>query len=338
MSIRSDLQYYADIEFLNKLALINYGLNKNAGMIEDAFSNMWSGALSEVKGLFSTVMNGTPEEKITAVLNAIAPLAAGSILGPFGGVAVELAQVFGVDIAGVLKSIFTSIKDMIFSGKSVDTDIANNLTMQALGGLVSNSSDLFLEFRTAMDDGLILKYALFGTGSLMKALFSLPKFVNLKGHFFGGLITFLVKTVLKGLGLMTLTGAVKGLVGGKPGQQAMQQQDPKEENTTSLPPIISHNYKPSGFGETEHTNNNEKAFYLPITGDIKQTLTNFATQVYQELKGRESEIQNTSSFKQMVNILNGFISGGDYIEMPNGINSIKQLVDRFVGEVPKKVK
>lgn len=120
-----------------------------------------------------------------------------------------------------------------------------------------------------------------------------------------------------------------------------------EEHTSnglaSLPQPIPHDLKPSGKGEETHVNSGDTSWYVKLTNsNIKDTLVYWAVNVYPELKGKEQEIEKASSFNKLTSILNQFYNREElpYYAIPQypGINTIRNIVDLFAGEVAKSIK
>ena len=283
MTIKSDLQYYADTEFLYKLALIERGLTKQAGILEDYITPVLSGATSALGSVISGFTDAIKSGNPMVIMSKVIELLEGPIIMAINPVLFFINEAFSMFFHFSAKDLFIaiikSVYDMVKQGKPITTDTVNNIGLSLVGPLNSEaSSDLLGEWRNYSDNGMLLmmlkEAGLISTvmNPFVK-LFAAGPIKKVGGKLLAGIVIWLAKTLLKGVGLLTISTAVKGLIGGGKGQQAMQQQEDKKDDSVSLPPIISHSYKSSGFGEIQHTNNDETAWYVHIDNDVKQTLT-----------------------------------------------------------------
>ena len=107
-------------------------------------------------------------------------------------------------------------------------------------------------------------------------------------------------------------------------------------STTS---IISNSFTASGDGNQYHINDGSTVWVVPlINKSIEKTLIWWAVTIYPELKGNESELTQSSSFNNMVSILKAGIEPNhpDYLTIPQGLHTRKEVVDRFAGAVKLK--
>jgi hypothetical protein len=124
-------------------------------------------------------------------------------------------------------------------------------------------------------------------------------------------------------------------------QTAPQQQAPTGEVplTVNSPSSAKHiPFQPSGKGEQFHANDANTAWLVPLNGDVRNTLLDWATTVYPELQGQENNIVNTPSFNRMANILEDNINekSPNYLMVPAGYNKIIDIVNSFAGDIKKE--
>jgi hypothetical protein len=185
--------------------------------------------------------------------------------------------------------------------------------------------------------------------TLLKAVFSAsPRRGNLLS---AGFAVWVVKTMLKGLAALALTAGVKNMISpktpsgetGKSQEQPALSQQQEEEVTHKMkeipyfPQEVPHNLKSSGRGQDIHKNDEDTVWWAQIRGSVGDTLISWAEDIYPELADHDNEIRISNSFNRMVNILGNNVYN-NYIRMPEGLNTRKQVVDKFVGDVASKIK
>lgn len=323
--VKGDVQYLADSLLLEKLATIEYGLTKNAGLI-DMFSS-----------LFSSIKNDIAE-KVNK--NGLLPTLAGyltegaiiSLLGFWGTPIAAAASLFGFDIGDFATTIFNSIKDRVENGESINLNEINQKGRE-LGKAAHN--DMFYILRKAEFEGSIVKNGgmldFFLKGKTGKSLVV-------------AIITWVIKSILIGAGVSEGTSAVKHEVAKHidPSEDAEQTQNSQESAhpiKVNLPPIIPNSFNASGDGNQYHINDGSTVWVVPLLNQsIEKTLIWWTMTIYPELKGHESELTQSNSFNNMVSTLRSGIEENhpDYLTIPQGLHSRKDVVDRFAGAVKLK--
>lgn len=326
--IKGEIQYMADSLLLEKLATIEYGLTKNAGLI-DMFSSLFTYIKDEIaakvkeKGVLTVLGEYLTEGAII------------SLLGPWGIQIEAAASYFGFDIGAFAMSIFSSIKDQITNGQSINLNDINQQGKE-LGKLAFN--DMFYSLRKAEKNGTIVK-----NGGMLSSL--------LKGksgkQILVGIITWVIKSILIGAGVNEGAKAVKNVVNQhneeSSGSENLEQVQNSEESINlvkvNIPPAIPNSFKSSGDGNQYHINDGSTVWVVPlINKNIEKTLIWWAVSIYPELKGLENEFAQLNSFNKMVSILKAGIEPNhpDYLTIPSGLHSRKEIVDRFAGEIKLK--
>ena len=360
---KGDIQYVADTLLLEKLAVMEYGLTKNAGIVD-----MLGGMASSIK---DEISNKVKEKGLATVLEEY--LVSGAImkmLGVWGYPIKWGAELLGFDVDGFIDSLIQFVKNAISSGKTLTLDEVNQAG-KSLGGVVASSNDLFVFLRKAEFEGTIMKNA--GIGDYIgKANNNIPFFGGsggILGRIFGnlartgngkskilaiivGIIVWAVKTVLLGAGVAGVSTMIKNYKGtpseeksDKPTEDAgyQTQVGNSEESAhpvkVNLPAAIPNSFSSSGDGNQYHINDGTTVWVVPLVNkSVAKTLIWWTTTIYPELKGYENEISQTSSFNNMVSILSAGVETDhpDYLTIPQGLHTRKDVVDRFAGAVKLK--
>lgn len=319
--IKGEIQYVADSLLLQKLATIEYGLTKNAGIID-----MFSGLFSSIKNDISAKV-----EK-----DGVLPVLAGyltegaiiSLLGAWGAPIAAAATLFGFDISNFATTIFSSIKDKIENGEKINL---NDVNEHGRSVFSSVNNDMLYSLRKAEFEGTIVK-----NGGMLSSL--------LKGktgkQLLVGIITWVIKAILVGAGVSEGTQSVKKVVNetfpSKDNEQTQNSEEAAHPVKVNLPPLIHNSFNSSGDGNQYHINDGSTVWVVPLLNQsIEKTLIWWTISIYPELKGHESELTQSSSFNNMASILRSGIESNhpDYLTIPQGLHSRKDVVDRFAGAV-----
>lgn len=356
MSRKDDLQYLADSLLIDKLAIINIGLSKNAGITD------------MVASLGQSVVNEFKEQVEAAGGGAMGVVAA---LGEFfimGWLPWPLKLVFsalnslGFNVGSVLKSIWQELEPKIKSGQQLSHDEVKTITQNAVnaeGGEPSDSSesnDMLYALRKIESSGMLVRVARRSDfSSIGNAIADVFKTHGPKtGKWLsGGFLFYIIKTLLIGAGLLTAGSAVaKHLgIGDKKEQSSGIAAYPGEEKPSSkvdesqysvkplpwIPPAVSHPLTSTGNGQTYFTNDGiNKTWSVPLKGDLKSTMILWAGYVYKELEGQGELLNSTPAFNIMVFNLNNYIDRS-YLLVPPNFHSLKEIVDTFAGQAARKL-
>lgn len=358
---KGNIQYFADTLLLEKLAIMEYGLTKEAGLAE-ALEGMASSIIGNIK-------EEVKEKGMATVLEE--HLVSGIILKMLGpwGYAIEFgAKALGFDINSYIDSLINFVKSAISSGKQLTFDEVNQAGKSLSG--VTASNDMFMFLRKAEAEGNIMKYA--GIGDYLSIANKANPFFGGKGgilsRIFGnlfnmrsggkskilmiivGLIVWAIKTILLGAGVAGASSAIGNYIH-KDAPAETKSQDNTTENASfqtensvhpvkvNLPPTIPNSFSSSGDGNQYHINDGSSVWVVPLVNQsVEKTLTYWANSIYPELKGHESELNQLSSFNNMASALKAGLEENhpDYLTIPQGLHSRKDIVDRFVGALNLK--
>lgn len=334
-----------------------------------------------VSSLIQTVYNWASEQfnefkasdqKAEMIFNFLIP----GILGGFGfpvlGFLAKLAQVlFGIDFAAILKSIGSSLKNVISSGGKVsdgevDSVVSNifsahmppdpteddmakfvspnmiktehmtlreaNLFKIALTDYVSKNPDVNL-----INPEINIKFAagLFGS--------ALATFIGSRGKtvkILISLVGWIFKTTLYAGGYMAVGSIIGKLIGHSTSDETTST-EPTGSKTTNVPMASPRqNVFPVSSSYAEE-NFNGPASRWTISGDVSNIdsmLVAWTDEIYPTVKGHEDIMKSCGTFQTVVNIIKSYNQGGppSVIFMPRQWKSRKQVIDLFMGEVALK--
>lgn len=364
--MKGDVQYLADSILLEKLAIMEIGLSKTAGLMDEL-----GGLGSSIKSEVASVVG---EKGIASTLEEY--LATGVImkmLGPWGWVISIAASMLGFDIGSFIGSIIDYVKNKIKSGESISLDDVNSagksLAESHAGSLMADdglnttaSNDMLIFLRNAEKEEILMKLA--APGYFGAANEAIPFFGGkggMLGRIFGGLfstrggkskilmiiagiIVWVIKSVLLGAGVVGAGKLINHLVNkDKPINENTNSQNSTQETQESqtqqthfnIPAAIPNSFKSSGDGNQYHINDGSSMWIVPLLNkDVAKTLIWWTISIYPELKGHESEFSSSPSFNNMASLLNTQIDPNhpEYVKIPPGLHTRKEVIDRFAGE------
>jgi hypothetical protein len=355
--MKGDVQYLADSILLEKLAIMEIGFSKTAGIMDEL-----GGLGSTIKSEVSSVVG---DKGIATTLEEY--LATGVImklLGPWGYVISIAASYLGFDIGAFIGSIIEFIKGKMSSGESISLDDINSAGKSLIPSDTANvddglatTADMLIFLRKANSEGNIMKLA---AGHFEQANKNVPFFGGnggILGKIFGnlfyarrgqskiltiiaGIIVWVIKSVLLGAGVVGAGKLVNHYThkDSTPNTEnsVNKESEPTQQAHFNIPAPIPNSFTSSGDGNQYHINDGSSMWIVPLLNkDVAKTLIWWTTSIYPELKGHESEFTNTSSFNNMVSLLNTQIdpSHPEYVKIPPGLHTRKEVIDRFAGEV-----
>lgn len=348
---KGEIQFIADFLLLEKIAIIESGITKNAGLVDSIKSSLGF-IVDEVKGRVE-------REGIMGTLITYLSVNYARRWWP-GMVAIMIADSFGFSAGSFFKKILDSLKGPIENNEQISLSDINSIGKRVVeeeaGPMETTSSNDFLyDLRKIEKEGKLIRYAAPG-GVLARILGSLsPR----RGKWaIGGILLLFVKAVLWGAGLLTVSAAASKVVGidRDKGDKSEEDKDKpgsgffvsKEEGSAPIrsvqvpalswaPPKVSHSLPTSGQGQTYFENNGVTSIWqVPLHNSLPETMTMWAQAVYPDLKGAEQVIMADPAFNIMVSNLSKYVEGNVLLVPPN-FHSIKGIVDHFVGQVARKL-
>jgi hypothetical protein len=282
-----------------------------------------------------------PDDKVGSVLNLLAPGAIsvlfGGKIGLFFGL---LMRVFNVDVAGILREIYNSIKSHLTQNSQIGSDEVNGYVNAAIR---QNVGDV-----TPVKSTALLKYAPIAKIALQdyedNLLYSTAKPINFTKSFgvglLGRILSFVFMTALSSAGLMVAGDAINKLIG-RPNafdntlQQGKSVEAPQEtvSKQTKFP-------VKAGYNDVQHdSSSNWIEKYSNDPTGIQNMLINFAKEVYDGLDGLESEMLASPLFKATVDNIawyNHTSAGDQIVFIPKFFKSKKDIVDHFIDDVANR--
>lgn len=152
-------------------------------------------------------------------------------------------------------------------------------------------------------------------------------------------IGWMVKAILASAGFMVAGDAINHIVGGATNPIDGSTQTTSTSTNSEPAPIptqYQNVFKPSA-SYVQENNNGPYAKWM-IQADphtIPDILTSWATEIYPDLHGKESNIRSARSFQALVDVLKAYNANGpsNLIFIPKQWKSRKQVVDNFMNEV-----
>lgn len=338
-----DLQYLSDTILVERVAALEFGLVKQAGLFD---SLNLSGIASSVKNFVqSHVSNDAPGGYVGSVLALMAPSVLWRI-NPFVGILYLVASQFGFDIQSVISKIVEAIKPKLEKGLSISADeitnIGKSIVSQHIGGTATAApNDLFEPLRKLSNEdlnklaaggdaleplrallsgnsssaasGTLPKTPLLsgGGGTLIQRifgqLFSAPKTAPKGKWLLGGFVIWLIKTILVGAGLLAGAEAISGTLGHKKptsDKSAPESHTHTDEETQITPTATSTKVTPIA----APTGQANELWVVPLVGNgtVEDTLVTWALDLYPNLEhydNIEQTIESNPAFTATVALL-----------------------------------
>lgn len=364
---RDELQYLADTLLIQKIAIMEAGLHKEAGIID---------TLKDVGSfIVDTIRNEIDEKGWGSIISFMAPAVFWRI-HPLLFVLYEGAQALGLDVDQILLSVVEGLASKITNGISISPGEVDALGRSAglsqIGAPLESTAtdDMLFDLRKLDQQKKLVKSAQFGKiwsripfgrgskGGFLSRIFSVG---GAKGKWIiVGIIVWFIKTILAGAGLLTLSTGVKKMLGidkpkTEPSPQDESSEAPQPQGSTYQAPA-PRSYAPKAFGlptplphslavspsysEILHNNSGKNFWTVPLVNNsTADTMVWWATDIYPELKGKEALVSKNKDFNKVVSILDSYVptESPHLLIMPEDIKSRKQMVDYFVGSVAQEL-
>lgn len=357
--IKGELQFIEDTRLINKLALIEFSLQKTAGIGDMLLGGLGDGLniiKEEVFGLVDTSSTGSA---IESVAELIVTGALFTIWKPLGLIYSVADQLFGIKLSTIGKKIWDMIVPTIKSKGTISpqevTNATKSVTLAMAGSDVSlvkdvRAFDLFEPLRQADLNGKLFSFAAYGrrrSGGIMGFLSSISPFKA--KTMIGGFVGWAIRAALMGAGILTVSGVGARLLGLKksPEEEAKQ----KDESDETTPALFTKNKEEveekqvnltsTGRGQDIHQNDHKSSQWVVplVQNSVEKTLVVWAEDVYDELEGKELLIRKSPYFNKVVSEIKQFLEPGNSsrVPMPPKYKSRKQVVDQFAGDVENKL-
>lgn len=318
---KAELQYISDTLAMNRLE----GLEKHAGIISSVFGGLLSSLSGTVSQFGQEKLNTDNPEDL--VLNLLDMVGTGALFGfsPVLGIIYTIAsEMFGFDLKKVAKDIINSIAPTLREGIAPTHDAITQATKNAIssqGGTAEAS--ISLEYLTKFAGPLDALRSFFGKAGRRRST-----------SLFGGIIGWLIKTLLIGAGLKLGANFVEN-VGGKVKEEVLGPSSPESKPESSYEVVhqveAPTKYQASGRGEQRFPNDDKNYWVVPlINGNIRDTLSTWVLDIYPDAP--IYEVEKSSAFNRTVSMLqdNWKSESPGRLTMPKRFHSRKEVVDSFI--------
>ena len=248
----------------------------------------------------------------------------------------EIANVVGIDIGKIASDFFSKLGKSAASGQQVSPEQIEAMAQQTVN----------TDYPKVSENGLTLSdVRMIKMSSLMvKSGGKVPAAVVAKHRgAFVSILTWFGKLALTALGLTAATDAAKKMLGKPNDIDAASGNQPSASNAPATG-------ETGGVGGYEVNPNYPINEQLNMAGvwsvnttlnNLPNMLVNWATYIYPDLKGMESQIKSSSAFQAVVDEIkfnNRLAKNDKFINIPENYHSRKQIVDAFVSSLPPKKK
>jgi hypothetical protein len=333
-------------DLLEKLILIDIATSHSDDKIE-MIKN--AGVVDWVKDQAVSIMSGIKNEIIDTVkkegiIGALATYLSAFYLRkhPLILIALGVLKSFGIDAGSLLNSMFSSLKEYwTSSGGNPNPEKAKEIINNSMpAGIVQASQETFEELKKLEKQGELHTLFITKEAGILDSIFGVFKKgklgKSLSGSIFLWIIGFIVFTIFFE-GARVIGKGVTTSVTGTPSETKPESQSSSTQTSTTdqsdLPSATTHSLKPRT-GTQYHINNKNTSWFVPlISNSIEKTMLVWVKEIYPELKPFVGDISRSSEFSTIVEILkkNYNQDHPDWLLLPIGIHTRKDLVDRFIG-------
>jgi hypothetical protein len=310
-----ELEYFQETLLIDHLASEEFGLRKQAGVLD-----LLSGAAESIKSTVSQNADTSSPEGIGASLIRFMTPSILFRLHPIVGVLYLIGTAFGFDITIIYSKIMSVIQSKTSDGKKITpqevTEIGKQIVTQEAGPMETEATFYAELKKCAQYSGsnsqttpkipwLLSDQKAGPIQKIFGQLFEARKYGKAK-WLLGGFIIWIVKTVLAGIGLLSVTNTInnksKELLHSSTDKQTQNQviTEEKKENNAQMEHEKQHVeqkqhviLKPSGRGTKYFHNDNQNIWIINLLdGSPEKTLLAWAIDIYPSLSGYHEFIQN----------------------------------------------
>lgn len=345
----SEIAFYADTLILETIL-------SDQVLMKKAEDGLMTSLIQRVGEYFSSKVDS--DNKAASVLNMLAPGAIAVTLKAMGlgwvGILFGMAaSVFHIDVAGMISSIYNSVKSALSTGKPIASSVVDAGVQAAIAEHAPPDSEPEItkteSFQNKLKIARKLKLAMVAYTN-DDSEFQFSKYARRAGvtksgtgSVLGMILGWVFKVALASAGLLVAGDIVNKFLGrpnsldgtiqkGKPVDEA-----PAQPISTSTQTKYKVNPQ---YSDIKYNSSNPWTVNIPANeSSIETMLTNFAKEVYLGLDGKESIIQSTPGFQVVKDRIvgnNRSNAGYNMVIMPNYLSSKKQIVDLFIDDVAKR--
>jgi hypothetical protein len=363
--INGDIQYVADSLLIEKLFLIDAGINKQAGVADGLLGSISGSIMDWGKTHVDT------DSGVTGVLSSLADIMVPGVLfkiNPLLGGLGTIAEVLGFSPMSIIKKIMQFLQSKLSSGKLPSLDEINSIGKEVVGqeaGPIDKIANYNMldDLHEIEKKGQLVRLArgetsfdtitrpdipfFGGEGGIIGRIFGQLFKMKAKGKakwLLGGFIVWIIKTILLGAGLIAGGEMVASLFKHENKPEINLKKSPNIDDVASYnePSFYNSNkLTPTGNGEDTHVNDHKNSTWVVpmVAGSVENTLLAWAVDIYHGLQGKESLISSTQAFNKTVNEMSSGLddSHSNKLTVPSKFKSRKQIVDQFISEVESKI-
>jgi hypothetical protein len=339
-------RYYLDTLLLATLV-------DEAGLIKQAQSGGISGVISS---LISTVEDYVKDKihkgsAISDVFNLLASPMLMALGGRFTilGILLEIAKYLGFEPSKILAEIGEGLKSAIVPGQPISPEQVDKVTDQVISADTPTEPPAGLQKMQQLSfrEVQIYKIALLHVMAQTPMHKSVDIPAQLLRSFFGAktvtasllsrFLSWVVRTVLIAAGLMTGEALVEHLTGKSPSGEASSSS--AAGMAPSAPSTVQQIFKANPEYADETLNVSGGWIENVPPAQIGQQIALWAQDIYPDLQGKDSFIQSSSLFQQVVHYIQQYNANNTTAVtfMPKNFTSRKQVVDLFIDDLAVKV-
>lgn len=333
-NINTKILKYSSLDFIKEASLFeDLGFSGIASTIKDTVKNQLVDEDSP-----SGYLNALGNIILTGALFRVHPVLAFT----YG-----IAEGLGVDVKGILSSIWNMVKAAVSSGAAISENVFDNIAKSACR---KEALTKIAKVKIAQSPNIPLIPD--RNKSLIQRLFGnllIGGRRNRASWLAKGIIIWALKNALLGAGILTATGLATGLVkkvtdSDEPETKSIDKELNKEVQTEDpsgsayVPQGRQSRLRPSGAGTKVFKNDMNNMWIIPlINGNVSDTLLAWTEEIYPQLSGYDDIIERSPSFQRILSLLNSNKSSADpnSLLVPPGFTSRKQVVDLFAHDVAK---
>lgn len=273
-------------------------------------------------------------DKFGSVIDIILP----GILGASGfpilaGIITGIELLTGINFGSIISSIIGDVRNMLTSNKSPSTTDVDNIVKNNVASVHVDENELD-DF--SLKEALDLRNDFIKNGSNSKfnnsivIYNSLKKQAGVKSELLKKalsvaipVMSWIIRVVLISAGFMVAKDIATSVLP----ESILPTKDVKKFN---LP--VNPEYK-------EERLNGPRSVWTISNENIAQTLIEWAEYIYPDLQGKQDLIKSTNDFSVLIRYINKYNEGNtfDVFVVPNEFKSRKDVVDKFVVEIEKKI-
>lgn len=354
-----------DSELLDKILVLRAGVSRDPEIIKSAGIADTLGGMAE--SLTAQVKESIQERGIAeSIFQYLTEATLMAVFRPLGITVALLRLFFDIDVGDILSKASQLLNSKLNTQGYITEEDAADISRQATSSIAATASlDILREMEKSGEMLSIMKQAWPGKSrySSKPGILDWANIFSIlrgKRGFFGigrGLIAWFISAVVLGFVGVEGTELLKNkLTGPKTEEEPKEEKsevemigvpqalvnfytkktEPQQAPAASFPKT-THDFKPSGKGETYFINTPQNQWWADIpNGDVERALVYWAKTIYPEIIGKEKDLINLPAFRQTANLIKAGYNPNtkDWVKIPpSNVHTWKDIVDSFVGDL-----